>query len=54
MTAFSEASRQADLAKAITEAVPLAERADHTYDRADAIVQAELRRLGLPTRPTIP
>lgn len=54
MTAFAEASRQPDLAAAITKAVPLAERADRTYDRADAIVQAELRRLGLSTRPTFP
>jgi hypothetical protein len=54
VTAFSNASRQPDLAAAIADAVPLAERADRTYDRADAIVQAELRRLGLPTRPTIP
>jgi hypothetical protein len=54
MTAFSEASRKPDVGAAITQAIPLAERADRTYDRADAIVQKELRRLALPTRPTIP
>jgi hypothetical protein len=54
MIAFSNASRQPDLAAAITAAVPLAERADRTYDRADALVQAELRRLGVPTSPTLP
>jgi hypothetical protein len=54
MIALSEASRQPDLAAAIAEAVPLAERADRTYDRADAVVQAELRRLGLPTASTLP
>ena len=43
---------KAELSAAITAAVPIAELADRTYDRADAMVQAELRRLGLPTKPS--
>lgn len=53
---FVTASRApaARLQAALTAAVPAAERADRTYDRADALVQRELRRLGLPTKPVLP
>lgn len=54
MTAFADASAKPDVGAALDDAIPLATRADHTYDRADTIVQAELRRLGLRTRPTLP
>lgn len=54
--AFAAASTRppAELKDAITAAVPTADAADHTYDRADALVQAELARVHLPTRPTVP
>jgi adenylate cyclase len=54
MVAFAKASEARDIDAAIVKAIPLAEKADRTYDRADGIVQAELRRLKLPTRPTFP
>ena len=43
---FVAASRHPpnELAAAITAAVPTAERADRTYDRADALVKAALGR----------
>lgn len=54
--AFVDASAQPpeQVAAAITAAVPVAERADRTYDRADALVQRELARLHLPTRDELP
>jgi hypothetical protein len=53
---FAAASRKpkAELKAAISAAVPLAERADRTYDRADALLNAALRRVGLPTASTLP
>ena len=56
IVAFSAASRRPtpELTGAISAAIPLAEKADKTYDEADALVQAALARHGLPTRPTLP
>jgi len=51
--AFAAASTrpESELGAAITEAVPAADKADRTYDQADAMVKKELRRLDLPERP---
>jgi len=54
LDAFVQASfsPKDQLRAAVEGAIPLAEKADKTWDRALALVQAELRRLGLPVRPT--
>ena len=51
--AFSAASKrpQPEISDAISASTHIAEAADKTYDRADAMVKAELKRLGLPERP---
>jgi hypothetical protein len=48
--AFVAASLQpkSKLQAAITAAVPIAEKADKTYDRASTALKAEMQRVGLP------
>ena len=41
------------LKAAITAAVPIAERADKTYDRAKSLLDVERKRVGLPSSVTV-